>query len=152
MDLYERYEALTAVVESMNAEATHADDIPYIRLHEYVHYCDVKVFLHAYARRLRLGDAENAALLDFCYRDTLELKSCIAERDLYAFTYHYFKSMVYRTGNLDTPDDCVEKLDMDRFGPYRAAREKQWRGEPLSDKEQDLLTDTEKKILESMRL
>lgn len=31
--------------------------------------------------------------------------------------------MTYRIGNLDTPDDCVEKLDMDILSPYRSARE-----------------------------
>lgn len=34
------------------------------------------------------------------------------------------KSMTYRAGNLDTPDDCVEKRDMDILLPYRPAREK----------------------------
>lgn len=32
--------------------------------------------------------------------------------------------MTYRAGNLDTPDDCVEKRDMDILLPYRPAREK----------------------------
>ena len=152
MDLFERFEQLTSVMEAMNAEATKQADIPYIRLHDYVHYCDVKTFLHDYARRLRLNPAERESLLAFCFRDTLEIKSRIGERDLYAFTFHYFKSMVYRTGNLDTPDDCVEKLDMDRFGPYRATREKQWRGETLTEEENHLLSDTEDAVLRAMRV
>ena len=152
MDLFERFEQLTSVMEAMNAEATKQADIPYIRLHDYVHYCDVKTFLHDYARRLRLNPAERESLLAFCFRDTLEIKSRIGERDLYAFTFHYFKSMVYRTGNLDTPDDCVEKLDMDRFGPYRAAREKQWRGETLTEEENHLLSDTEAAVQRAMRV
>ena len=152
MDLFERFDQLTAVMEGMNAEAAKKADIPYIRLHDYAHYCDVKIFLHDYARRLRLSAEDARSLLDFCYRDTLEIKSRIGERDLYAFTFRYFKSMVYRTGNLDTPDDCVEKLDMDLFGPYRAAREKQWRGETLDAEEERLLDDTEAAVLRDMRL
>lgn len=45
--------------------------------------------------------------------------------------------MTYRIGNLDTPDDCVEKLDMDILSPYRSAREKQWRGEALTPQERE---------------
>ena len=150
MDLFERFEQLTSVMEAMNAEATKQADIPYIRLHDYVHYCDVKTFLHDYARRLRLNPAERESLLAFCFRDTLEIKSRIGERDLYAFTFHYFKSMVYRTGNLDTPDDCVEKLDMDRFGPYRAAREKEARGEELTAEERAIVERPVKRALEAL--
>ena len=152
MDTFERFEELSACVEQMNAEAARQADLPYIRLHDYVHYCDVKTFLHDYARRLRLTDEERQALLRFCFRDTLERKAYIGERDLYAYTFRYFKCMVVRTGNLDTPDDCVEKLDMDRFGPYRSAREKQWQGLPLTQAEQELLAYTEQKILNSMKL
>ena len=152
MELFKRYEELTGIVERMNEEAVKRADIPYIRLHDYVHYRDVKDFLTAYVRRLRLSDEEKAALLEFCYRDTLDMKARIGERDLYAFTFRYFKAMVYRTGNLDTPDDCGEKLDMDRFGPYRAAREKQRRGETLTPAEEETLRYTEEKILASMKL
>lgn len=152
MELFERYEALSSHIDQMNAEATKKADIPYIRLHDYVHYCDVKTFLHAYTVRLRLSKAETDSLLAFCVRDTLEMKSGTGEIDLYALTFHYFKSMVYRTGNLDTPDDCVEKLDMDRFGPYRAAREKQWAGDELTEEEQTLLDYTRTKILGQVRL
>ena len=152
MELFERFEELSGIVERMNEEAVKRPDLPYIRLHDYVHYRDVKDFLLSYIRRLRLSDEEKSALLEFCYRDTLEMKSRIGERDLYAFTFRYFKSMVYRTGNLDTPDDCVEKLDMDRFGPYRSAREKQWRGEKLTPAEEKTLRYTEEKVLRSMKL
>ncbi len=150
MELFERYEELTAHIDLMNAQATAGAAIPYIRLHDYVHYCDVKTFLHDYARRLPMSAEDKASLLLFCYRDTLDMKGRIGERDLYAFTFRYFKSMIYRTGNLDTPDDCVEKLDMDRFAPYRAAREKQWQGLPLTADEQKTLEYAEKKILNSM--
>ena len=152
METFERFEELSGVIDRMNAEAARKTDVPYIRLHEYVHYCDVQVFLHAYTRRLRLDEETRKRLLAFCFRDTLEMKSRIGERDLYAFTFHYFKSMVYRTGNLDTPDDCVEKLDMDVFTPYRNAREKQWRGEKPTGEEEKLLQDTERRILAAMRL
>ena len=150
--MFARFEELSSRVEEMNAEATQKANIPYIRLHDYVHYCDVKIFLHAYARRLRMSEEERMSLLAFCYRDTLALKARIGERDLYAFTFHYFKSMVCRTGNLDTPDDCVEKLDTDRFGPYRAAREKQWAGDKLSGGEEEVLEYAEKKILGAMNV
>ena len=147
MELFERYEELSAAIARMNAEAVRDGEKPYLRLHDYVHYCDVQTFLHAYTRRLRLSDAERASLLRFCYKDTLRLKGSLGAVDLYAFTYHYLKRMTYRTGNLDTPDDCVEKLDMDRFAPYRAAREKEWRGEPLTPAEQSLLADTVRETL-----
>ena len=152
MDLFARYDELTDIIERMNAEAVKRNDLPYIRLHDYVHYMDVKDFLQAYTRRLRLSAEERSSLLRFCCRDTLELKTRAGERDLYALTFHYFKAMVVRTGNLDTPDDCVEKLDMDRFVPYRNAREKQWRNAVLSREESDTLTFTEKKILGSMKV
>lgn len=152
MERFERFEELSAIIEGMNAEAVEKAEIPYIRLHDYVHYCDVKTFLHAYTRRLRLSKEERESLLFFCYRDTLELKNLIGERDLYAFTFRYFKRMVFRTGNLDTPDDCVEKLDMDRFNPYRAAREKSWRGEKLTEEEARLLRDTADTVIRDMRI
>lgn len=152
MERFERFEELTRIIEGMNQEAVDRADIPYIRLHDYVHYCDLKTFLHAYTRRLRLTDEERESLLAFCYRDTLEQRSKIGERDLYAFTFRYFKRMVFRTGNLDTPDDCVEKLDLDRFNPYRAAREKSWRGEKLTEEEARLLRDTEDGIIRDMRI
>ncbi len=151
MELFERFDQLTAVTEKMNAEAVARPDTPYLRLHEYVHYCDTQTFLHAYTRKLRLPPEEASALLRFVYRDTLELKQKIGALDLYAFTYHYLKRMTYRTGNLDTPDDCVEKLDMERLAPYRAAREKQWRGEALAPEEQALLDDTLRGALEALK-
>ena len=75
----------------------------------------------------------------FFYRDTLERKSELGALDLYTFTRQFFKYMTYRIGNLDTPDDCVEKLDMDILSPYRSAREKQWRGEALTPQELSLI-------------
>ena len=142
MELFERFENLSRVIDQMNEQAVQERDVPYVRLHDYVHYCDVQTFFHAYTRRLRLPQEEEKALFAFCYRDTLERKSEIGQTDLYAFTYHYFKNMTYRTGNLDTPDDCVEKLDLDLFMPYRQAREKEWRGETLNDTERELLRKT----------
>ena len=118
MELFERFEELSRVIDQMNEQAVQKRDVPYVRLHDYVHYCDVQTFFHAYTRRLRLPLEKEKALFDFCYRDTLERKSEIGQTDLYAFTYHYFKNMTYRTGNLDTPDDCVEKLDLDLFDYY----------------------------------
>ena len=152
MTEFERYEQLSAFVEEMNAQAMNQWDIPYLRLHDYLHYCDVKTFLLAYTRRLRLKESETQDLLAFCFRDTLELKNGLGNVDLYAFTYHYFRKMCYRTGNLDTPDDCVEKLDLERFGAYRQAREKQWRGEGLSDEERAILDRTVKDALMSLKL
>ena len=152
MDLFDRFDQLTGIIDRMNHEAVHQADIPYIRVHDYTHYCDVRVFLSACTRRLRLSVPVFKDLLAFCYRDTLEIKARIGERDLYAFTFRYFKNMVYRTGNLDTPDDCVEKLDMDLFAPYRAAREKQWRGEALTDAEAELLGRVERDAVRAMKL
>lgn len=139
MELFERFEELSRTIERMNAQAVGEKGIPYILLHDYVHYCDVQTFFRAYTRRLRLPKEQEKALLAFCYRDTLERKSEIGATDLYPFTYQFFKGMTYRTGNLDTPDDCVEKLDLDLLTPYRQAREKEWRGEALSAQEQALL-------------
>lgn len=150
MELFDRFEELSKIVDHMNAEATRNGDVPYLRLHEYIHYCDVKLFLFGYTRRLRMSGEERAALLRFCYQDTLGLKSRIGHRDLYTFTFHYLKRMTYRTGNLDTPDDCVEKLDMERFTPYRLAREAQWRGETLSPQRSALLKNTVCEILREM--
>lgn len=151
MTLFERFEEMNHVLDRMNAEATAAADIPYIRLHEYLHYVDVKTFWDTYTRRLRLPADVSADYLAFCYSDTLQLKPLIRDMDLYAFTFHYFKSMTYRTGNLDTPDDCVEKLDMERLSAYRAAREKQWRGETLTNDEEQLLAIPLRDILGCMR-
>ncbi len=150
MELFDRYEEVNAVIEGMNRQATAQHDIPYIRLHDYVHYCDVKTFLYAYTRRLRLSETERKELLAFCYEDTLRLKNTLGNVDLYAFTYHYLKCMTYRTGNLDTPDDCVEKLDMERFGRYRQAREKQWRDEPLTAEETALVQRTVSDALDAL--
>ena len=142
----ERYEELDALIRMMNEEAVKSDGIPYIRPHEYAHYRDIRDFLHDYTRKLLLPEEERRSLTRFCFRDTLEMKNRMGNRDLSTVTFHYFKSMVYRTGNLDTPDDCTEKLDMDLFGPYRAAREKQWRNEELSPAESEILRNTEAKI------
>ena len=89
MELFERFDELSRTVDAMNAEATHNACIPYLRLHEYIHYCDVKLFLFGYTRRLCMSEAERTSLLRFCYEDTLLLKSRIGNRDLYAFTFHY---------------------------------------------------------------
>ena len=151
MDLFDRYDQLTRTIDQMNHEAVLAADVPYIRLHDYVHYCDVKAFLFAYIRPLRLSPETVKDILAFCCRDLMEIKSRHGECDLYALTYHYFKSLVYRTGNLDTPDDCVEKLDMDRFAPYRAAREKAWHGDPLTAPEEDCLRRVEQEAVSSIR-
>ena len=132
MDQFARFEELTAHIERMNREATENRDLPYIRLQEYSHYCAVKTFLRDYTGRLRLTQAEKEELLRFCYADTLRLRGRIGSYDLYAFTFHYLKGMTYRTGNLDTPDDCVAKLDMDLMNEYRAVREKEARGEALT--------------------
>ena len=51
----------------------------------------------------------------------------------------------------DWMDDCVEKLDLDLLYAYRAAREKQWKKEPLTEKEQDLLEFVVQKALKAMR-
>ena len=83
----------------------------------------------------------------FFYRDTLERKSELGALDLYTFTRQFFKYMTYRIGNLDTPDDCVEKLDMDILSPYRSAREKQWHGEALTPQERELLDKTVQSVL-----
>ncbi|MDD3336171.1 MAG: hypothetical protein PHI98_11745 [Eubacteriales bacterium] len=147
MELFERFEELNRMVETLNAEATHNGNIPYLRLHEYIHYCDVKLFLFGYTRKLCMSQEERTSLLRFCYKDTLSLKSRIGNLDLYAFTFHYLKRMTYRTGNLDTPDDCVEKLDLERFTPYRLAREAEWRGEPLPTETRSLLEQTLAEIL-----
>lgn len=149
MELFDRFEELTGVIARMNSEAASQQDVPYIRLHDYVHYCDLQMFLHAYTRRLRLSAEKQAELLAFCYQDTLRLKNIIGPVELYTFTFHYLKCMTYRTGNLDTPDDCVEKLDMERFDRYRLAREKEWRGEALSAEEQALTARTVQDALDA---
>ena len=151
MELFERFEELNEIIAQMNQQAVDEAGVPYLRLHEFVHYMDVKVFLHAYARRLRLSAAQRDDLLQFCYEDTLDWKSRIGMMDLYAFTYRYFKHMTFRTGNLDTPDDCVEKLDLDRFTPYRKAREKQWRREKLTPEEVQLVENFLAMILADMK-
>ena len=58
MELFERFDELSRTVDAMNAEATHNACIPYLRLHEYIHYCDVKLFLFGYTRRLCMSEAE----------------------------------------------------------------------------------------------
>ena len=113
MNLFERFEELSRIIDDMNAQAADARDIPVILLHDYVHYCDVQTFLKACTHSLRLSPAQTDSLMAFFYRDTLERKSELGALDLYTFTRQFFKYMTYRIGNLDTPDDCVEKLDMD---------------------------------------
>lgn len=147
MTLFDRFEELSRVIGDMNAQAVRSRDIPFVLLHDYVHYCDVKTFFQACTRPLRLPGEQAAALLQFFYRDTLERKKEIGATDLYTFTYQFFKFMTLRTGNLDTPDDCVEKLDLDILAPYRAAREKEWRGEALTPEEATLLCRTVQQAL-----
>ena len=150
MDLFARFEELTAHIRQMNHEATLDHAIPYIRQQEYNHYCGLKVLFENYICRLRIPEAEKQALFRFCYEDTLFLRGRLGSYDLHAFSFHYLKGMTYRTGNLDTPDDCVEKLDLDLLYAYRAAREKQWRDESLTDKEQDLLEFVVQKALKEL--
>ena len=147
MNLFERFEELSRIIDDMNAQAADARDIPVILLHDYVHYCDVQTFLKACTYSLRLSPAQTDSLMAFFYRDTLERKSELGALDLYTFTRQFFKYMTYRIGNLDTPDDCVEKLDMDILSPYRSAREKQWRGEALTPQERELLDKTVQSVL-----
>lgn len=147
MELFERYEELSRVIREMNAQAVRSREIPYILLHDYVHYCDVQTLFMAYARPLRLPAAQAEEWLSFLYRDTRERKREIGSTDLYVYTCAFFRFMSCRTGNLDTPDDCVEKLDMDILAAYRAAREKQWRGEALTPQEVGLLDGTLRQVL-----
>lgn len=142
MDLFERFEQLTAYINQLNRQATNDPSIPYIRQQEYYHYCGMKMLFQNYSCRLRIPESEKQALFRFCYEDTLFLRGRLGAFDLHIFSFHYLKGMTYRTGNLDTPDDCVEKLDLDLFTPYRQAREKEWRGETLNDAERELLRKT----------
>lgn len=147
MELFERFEELSAHIDQMNRQATADSSIPYIRLQEYNHYCSMKLLFHHYICRLRIPEEEKQAFFRFCYQDTLFLRGRMGALDLHAFSYHYLRGMTYRTGNLDTPDDCVEKLDLDLLSAYRAAREKQWRGESLSGEEEALLESIVQKAL-----
>ena len=147
MELFERFDELAQHIDRMNHEAVQNYDIPYIRLHDFTHYMDLKVFFNAYTRRLRLPKEQSDALFSFIYEDTQTIKQEHPKADLYLCTFAYFKHMVYRTGNLDTPDDCVEKLDLDLFEPYRAARQKQLKNEALSDEERLLITRFHAQIL-----
>lgn len=147
----ERFAELDAVVESMNREAAETPGMPYIRIEEYVHYCHARTFLEAFTRKLRPDAAVFSGWLDFVYRDTLEMKSRIGCLDLYTFTYVYLRRMTFRTGNLDTPDDCTEILDMVRFQPYMEARLKAWRGQALTDKENDVLEKHFLDVLNAMK-
>lgn len=147
MDLFSRCEELNTTLDRMNQQAVEKDGVPVIRLRDYAHYCDTQTFFHAFTRRLNLTKAESRALFAFCHRDTADLRNRTAPFDPYLVTWRYFQFFSYRTGNLDTPDDCVEKLDPERFAPYRAAREKQWRGDPLTPEETRLLAGTENGIL-----
>ena len=109
MNLFERFEELSRIIDSMNAQAADTRDIPVILLHDYVHYCDVQTFLKACTHSLRLSPAQTDSLMAFFYRDTLERKSELGALDLYTFTRQFFKYMTYRIGNLDTPDDLCGK-------------------------------------------
>ena len=55
MNLFERFEELSRIIDSMNAQAADTRDIPVILLHDYVHYCDVQTFLKACTHSLRLS-------------------------------------------------------------------------------------------------
>ena len=44
MNLFERFEELSRIIDDMNAQAADARDIPVILLHDYVHNCDVQTF------------------------------------------------------------------------------------------------------------
>ncbi len=147
MELFERYEELSRVIREMNAQAVNSREIPYILLHDYVHYCDVQTLFQAYARPLRLPEAQAEAWLAFLYRDTKERKREIGSTDLYTYTCQFFRFMSCLTGTLDPPDDCIEKLDMDILTAYRAAREKAWRGETLTRQESGLLEETIQRVL-----
>ena len=54
MELFARFDMLTEKINEMNREAV-ASSLPYLRLHEYAHYCDLKTFFHNYTRPLRPG-------------------------------------------------------------------------------------------------
>lgn len=47
MNLFERFEELSRIIDSMNAQAADTRDIPVILLHDYVHYCDVQSLLES---------------------------------------------------------------------------------------------------------
>lgn len=137
--LITQYEKIDQLFDQLNQQAVQEPGLPYVRRDAYNHFCNVKTFLHAYTRKLRPDEDTFREWLMFCYQDTLNLKSRIGSYDLYAFTFHYLKTMTFRTGNLDTPDDCVEILSLDLFLPYMEAREKQWHHIPLTQDEENIL-------------
>ncbi len=65
MNLFERFEELNRIIDSMNAQAADTRDIPVILLHDYVHYCDVQTFLKACTHSLRLSPAQTDSLMAF---------------------------------------------------------------------------------------
>ncbi len=147
----ERYFRLDGILEDLNREAAAGDGIPFLRMEDYVHFDHVRSFLREYGVNVKAEDGDWRELAEFCFRDTREIRSRAGDWDLYALTRHYFRQMSYRTGNLDTPDDCSEKLDWDRFAEYRKAREKQWRGQTPDPEETRLLEETEAAVTASLR-
>lgn len=149
--LLKRYEEIDALIESMNREALRVSELPFVRREAYLHFTHVDQFLTTYSRRLRPSPEDYAAWRDFVCEDTTRLKSRIGSLDLYAFTFHYLKQMTFRTGNLDTPDDCVEILDLDRFLPYMEARQKEFRRQPLTEEEKQIVSKHLRGVLRAMK-
>ena len=149
--LADRFEQIDQVFETMNREALQVREIPFVRREAYLHYCNVKTFLQSYTRKLRPDADTFFAWLDFVYEDTRLLKNRIGSLDLYAFTFYYLKLMTFRTGNLDTPDDCVEILHLDLFLPYMRARQKEWRQETLTPDEYEILEKHVSQVLACMK-
>ena len=147
----DRFFRLDGVLDDLNREAAASDGVPFLRMEDYVHFDHVRSFLREYGVDVKAQDGKGWEMAKFCFRDTREIRSRAGDWDLYALTRHYFRQMSYRTGNLDTPDDCSEKLDWERFDRYRNAREKQWLGLKQDPDELRLLEETETAVTESLR-
>ena len=138
MDNAARFHLWDSAVQQM-AEQAGRESLALAPVQSYVLYTAVRSQTNAFARTLPGGLDAAEALLTFCLRDLQELCAWLAPFDPELTVLHYFECFRVRSGNPDTPDDRISRLDEDRFLPYRHAREKQWRAEALTSREEALL-------------
>lgn len=149
-DLLQRFMEMDGALARLNEGAATSGQ-PWLLADDYAHFACVRVALSPYANAQNLSSAERQALLWFCYRDTHTLAAHAAPFDPRLVVGRYFSHFAYRSGNRDTPDDRPEKMDWERLGAYRDAREKAWRGTALTARETALLREPAADILRALQ-
>ncbi|NLI22471.1 MAG: hypothetical protein GX418_13115 [Clostridiales bacterium] len=145
MDYAACFQRWDRAVEQM-AEQARRESFAFAPPDRYLLYAAVRSQTAAFARSLPGGRDAAEDLLAFCFLDLRELCALLAPLDPELTVRRYFDYFRVRSGNPDTPDDRVDRLDEDRFLPYRRAREKMWRAEALISGEEALLRELPRAI------